>query len=270
MLHRYRDGEEGAPWGPIDHWEPLDGRFNSAPAVVSWGPGRLDIFGLGTDDRVYQKTWDQNHGGWTAGWTVLGAVVFNSAPTAVSWRPGRLDGFGIGIDGQMYHNAYDNGNWIGWESLGGDFRIPRATVPPALPTSRTFSADFTFPDGVALSGSANVTFNQDGSGSFSGSFHDSGGLSYDVGVAVAVKDAKGQPYTFTVYPHVNGTFEFGSRDINWNWPFTTDPANWSDLCFGCVEAKFVASETVDGASLLPPLLFGFGLGVGQAISLVSK
>jgi hypothetical protein len=273
MLHRYRDGEEGAAWGPADHWEPLDGRFDSAPAVVSWEPGRLDIFGLGTDDRVYQKTLDQSHGGWTAGWTLLGTVAFNSAPAAVSWGPGRLDVFGIGIDGHMYHNAFDSGQWIGWESLGGSFRIPRRTVSPALPASRTFTAAFTFPDGVALGGSAAVTFNEDGSGTFSGSFHDSGALSYDVGVAVAIKDAKGWTYTATVYPHVNGTFEGGSRDCTWNWSFSTDPAtiaaikaNWSDLCFGCVEAKFTAQQGVDGFSLLPNLL----IGVGQVISLVGK
>jgi hypothetical protein len=29
-------------------WEALGGRFNSPPAVASWGVGRLDIFGLGT------------------------------------------------------------------------------------------------------------------------------------------------------------------------------------------------------------------------------
>ncbi|HMG37445.1 MAG TPA: hypothetical protein VKM94_26305 [Blastocatellia bacterium] len=30
-------------------WEALGGRFNSPPAVASWGADRLDIFGLGTD-----------------------------------------------------------------------------------------------------------------------------------------------------------------------------------------------------------------------------
>jgi len=39
-------------------WEPLGGVFSSPPAVVSWGPNRLDIFGLGTDRQMRHKVWD--------------------------------------------------------------------------------------------------------------------------------------------------------------------------------------------------------------------
>jgi hypothetical protein len=53
MLHR---AWENGNW--LGDWEPLGGAFDSAPAVVSWGPNRLDIFGLGTDDLMYHKAWD--------------------------------------------------------------------------------------------------------------------------------------------------------------------------------------------------------------------
>jgi hypothetical protein len=39
-------------------WTWLGGAFSSPPAVVSWAPNRLDIFGLGDDRAMYQKTWD--------------------------------------------------------------------------------------------------------------------------------------------------------------------------------------------------------------------
>ena len=46
----------GSSWGPsATGWEALGGVFNSTPAVVSWGPDRLDIFGLGTDNVLYHK-----------------------------------------------------------------------------------------------------------------------------------------------------------------------------------------------------------------------
>jgi hypothetical protein len=31
--------------------------FMSPPTVVSWGPNRFDIFGLGTDNQMYYKAW---------------------------------------------------------------------------------------------------------------------------------------------------------------------------------------------------------------------
>ncbi len=46
--------------------------------VESWGPNRLDIFGLGTDNQMYQKSWTGS--AWApsaSGWEALGGV-FNS------------------------------------------------------------------------------------------------------------------------------------------------------------------------------------------------
>ena len=60
----------GNSWQP--GWEPLGGVFNSPPAVAAWGPHRLDIFGLGTDDAMYHKAWLGNS--WQPGWEPLGGV----------------------------------------------------------------------------------------------------------------------------------------------------------------------------------------------------
>jgi hypothetical protein len=37
------------------------------PTAVSWGPNRLDIFGVGTDHAVYPRRFDGGTGGWEAG-----------------------------------------------------------------------------------------------------------------------------------------------------------------------------------------------------------
>jgi len=36
-------------------WGDLGGVFNSPLAVESWGPGSLDVVGLGTNDAMYHK-----------------------------------------------------------------------------------------------------------------------------------------------------------------------------------------------------------------------
>ncbi|MGD0109095.1 MAG: hypothetical protein ABSC06_34435 [Rhodopila sp.] len=99
----------GPGWGG---WESLGGTFNSSssPVVVSWGSGRLDIFGLGIDNAMYHNWWDASGvtgPGW-GGWESLGGV-FNSSssPATVSWGSGRLDIFGFGTDNAMYHNWWD-------------------------------------------------------------------------------------------------------------------------------------------------------------------
>jgi hypothetical protein len=38
----------------------VTGRFKSAPAAVSWGRGHIDVFGIGTDDAVWQQYYGDN------------------------------------------------------------------------------------------------------------------------------------------------------------------------------------------------------------------
>jgi hypothetical protein len=99
--------------------------------VVAWGPNRLDIFGLGTDNQMFHKYWDGHAWGPSpTGWEALGGE-FNSPPAVVAWGPNRLDIFGLGTDNQMFHK-YFNGAWgpspTGWEALGGEFDSPPAVV----------------------------------------------------------------------------------------------------------------------------------------------
>jgi hypothetical protein len=45
--------------------------------VASWGPNRLDIFGLGTDNQMFHKAWNGQWHPSQTGWEALGGV-FNT------------------------------------------------------------------------------------------------------------------------------------------------------------------------------------------------
>jgi hypothetical protein len=97
---------------------PPGGGLNSAPAVCSWGPGRLDVFATGTNYHLWHTWWDGT--GWHS-WEDLGDPSFGigSAPTAVSWGAGRIDVFatgGVGVS-NLLHKWFYNG-WHDWENLG--------------------------------------------------------------------------------------------------------------------------------------------------------
>jgi hypothetical protein len=122
----------GSP-GSWSNWYSIGGDVSGAPAVVSWGSQRLDLFAQGQLDRGYwHKAWAPNS--WapsTTGWQDLGGAFAWGSPVAVSWASGRLDIFGRGTDGQYYHKAYDNGwhpSQLTWENLGGSFASSPAAV----------------------------------------------------------------------------------------------------------------------------------------------
>ena len=94
-------------------------------AVVSWGPGRLDIFGLGTDRSVSHKAWTGS--AWQAGWENLGGT-FNSPPAVAAWGPNRLDVFGLGPNNAIYNKAWIGNAWTDWENRGGTFNSRPAVV----------------------------------------------------------------------------------------------------------------------------------------------
>ena len=94
-------------------WESQGGVLTSGPGASSWAPGRLDVFGRGTDSALWHKWYE---GGWSD-WESLGGTL-TSSPAAVSWGPGRIDVFARGTDCALWHKWYEGG-WSGWESLGG-------------------------------------------------------------------------------------------------------------------------------------------------------
>jgi hypothetical protein len=110
------------------HWQSLGGEFpeTSDPAVVSWGPGRLDVFMRGWDNAIWHRWYAD--GAWGPApddWDWLGGDFPATARlAAVSWGSGRIDLCTLGWENAVWHKWYDNGAWgpapDRWDSLGGD------------------------------------------------------------------------------------------------------------------------------------------------------
>ncbi|HEX6747628.1 MAG TPA: hypothetical protein VF092_10095 [Longimicrobium sp.] len=102
--------------------------WGSSP--VSWGDGRLDVFGAGPNGALQQWWWDGS--AWQFFQFDGGRAVMpaGSTPSAVSRRRDSLDVFAIGADGTLLHWWWDGAwPWHGPESLGG--RLP-AGAPCAV------------------------------------------------------------------------------------------------------------------------------------------
>jgi len=92
----------------------LGGLITSGPDASSWGPGRTDVFVRGSENGLWQSTW--NGTSWS--WNFLGGVI-SGDPSAVSWGPNRIDVFARGADNALWHRAWDGTSWVAWEKLGG-------------------------------------------------------------------------------------------------------------------------------------------------------
>jgi hypothetical protein len=104
----------------------------SSPAVASWGPGRMELFvnGSGTDGSIsLLHLWGDNYS-WSGSWQRLGTGLMQGAPAAVSWGLGRTDVFVRGGGNELVHKWFENGQWSGWENLGGILTTPPAVASP--------------------------------------------------------------------------------------------------------------------------------------------
>jgi len=107
----YAQGWDGHGW---TGWRYFGGSSHSAPALASWGNGRLDVFVQGTDNALWHRWFD---GVWSF-WESLGGQL-TSAPATAAWGPGRLDVVARGTHSAVWHCWFDGGRWHGWERLGG-------------------------------------------------------------------------------------------------------------------------------------------------------
>jgi hypothetical protein len=128
-------------------FDNLGGIFTSPPAGVALGTDRLEVFGLGTDYALYNKSYnaqaDATGQHWTPRWENLGGD-FTSTPVVVSPANDRVDIFGLGPDQGMVHGTRAGTSWSGWEELGGCFTSPPAVLPAGPDTFDLFArgADF--------------------------------------------------------------------------------------------------------------------------------
>ena len=90
----------GSSWSG---WNRLGGVLIAAVEAVSWGPNRLDVFGIGTDSALYHMAWN---GSTWSGWQRRGGILIQPPVSAVSWGPNRLDVFGVGTDSALYRMRF--------------------------------------------------------------------------------------------------------------------------------------------------------------------
>jgi hypothetical protein len=129
----YVRGTDNALWRrPVGgSWSSLGGRLTSAPgalpAVRGQCPSREDIFALGTDLAVWERT--------SSGWRRVGGRS-TVAPTAVQLASGETDLFVRGTDNALWMNIRPPGTttWAGWRRIGGVLTsAPVANVFPSSP-----------------------------------------------------------------------------------------------------------------------------------------
>jgi hypothetical protein len=109
-------------------WEVLGtGLMQGAPAAISWGSGRIDVFVRGGGGELVHKWFD---GHWS-GWNDMGGVLTSNIAVA-SANPGHVEVFVYGTDQSLWHQWGDGTNWTGWLFLGRNY--PAGTSPTA--TSR--------------------------------------------------------------------------------------------------------------------------------------
>jgi hypothetical protein len=93
------------------------GPLTSAPAVASWGLGRMDVFVFADEHHLVHRWFDNYQ--WSD-WELLSVADFAGDPVAVSWGRGRIDVFVHGSDdNHVYQKTFDQGRWFQWQDLQG-------------------------------------------------------------------------------------------------------------------------------------------------------
>jgi SpoIID/LytB domain protein len=90
------------------------------PTIVSWAPGRLDVFARGSDGRLWQTFSTDGGASWSSWLKPIGDDgVLAGSPAASTRGPGRLDIWVTGTDNQIYQRFWDGVQWSsGWVGLG--------------------------------------------------------------------------------------------------------------------------------------------------------
>jgi hypothetical protein len=101
---------------PVWYSDNLGGSMSADPDISSWGPGRLDVFALGSDGKTLKHKW-LSGGAWS-GWENR-TTGYASGPGAVSWDENRIDVVGALSNGTVAHEYWTNNVWAK-DNLGGN------------------------------------------------------------------------------------------------------------------------------------------------------
>ncbi|MGC1378851.1 MAG: hypothetical protein WA821_21645 [Anaerolineales bacterium] len=125
-----------SPYGGWQAWENLGGGstyfdFGRDIQVVSWAPGRIDVFSNYPWDVTYHKWY--GGGAWGPSGSAWEKLNFR-AGSVVSWGPNRIDTLGGNSAGIFYHH-YTNGDGLWWPSgVGEDMNYTSYADPLLLST----------------------------------------------------------------------------------------------------------------------------------------
>jgi hypothetical protein len=91
----------------------------SPVTAISRYSNHLDLFVIGTDNRIY-STWWHDTTGWASWFNVSGGVGKPGGQVAATSRiTEHIDLFTVGSDGIVYSTWWDaTGGWAGWFQLG--------------------------------------------------------------------------------------------------------------------------------------------------------
>lgn len=147
----------------------------------------------------------------------------------------------MNTDQGIYYNSFDGNNWTPQRNIAGIATSVGPSVAcgasgstgahgltsSTLPDQLDYDYNpIVFGDGVPVGGQAHLTIHKDGTYNFSGHFHDSGAIEYNMALMWAVKDSQNKAYTFQ-----HSTFESGSRNDDRNNDGQNDAIaqNWANI-----------------------------------------
>lgn len=110
----------GIPRPVPTSWPSLGGIIVTPPSLGQNLDGRLEVFAVGTDERLWHIWQTAPSGGWSA-WGSLGDARLAGRPTVLRDLDNRLNVFARGTDGHVWHimQTVPNGGWSAWERFGG-------------------------------------------------------------------------------------------------------------------------------------------------------
>jgi hypothetical protein len=118
-----------AGWFHVSGGIASPGGAGSPVTAIARYAGHLDLFTVGTDNRVYSCWWDQASG-WS-GWFTIGSLVCRSGSTVnvVSRYNDHLDIFTTASDGKTMSTWWDaRSGWGSWFQISGGVAAAGATV----------------------------------------------------------------------------------------------------------------------------------------------
>jgi len=97
--------------------------LTATPTAVTWGPNRLDVFALGTDNLIYHYWWDTDS--WRGRELLSGGQTFTSGPTAISPAPNRIKVVAPEINKNLLSRVWDGITWDpSWRQHGSHTHLP--------------------------------------------------------------------------------------------------------------------------------------------------